>query len=508
MTYGSFDYHASTTMIGGTDRRSGVGALVTFVEKAGDTYRDDGEFSLNELSVKTRWDIDPCTWIALNGFSWREEHQLVGRLTTDQLEQDRWQNPWPREIDWNGYAYGFDLTAHRDLNRSSWVELQGYYRLAHRALDSPRPSNGPPFDTVRSADSDNYNLGVELRGESTIPTGRVCNRLHWGLRYHQEWIDRLVFTEPIDDEGGDDKTYSQDATVRTHALSAYADDEITVGRFTVGVGARLEWVPDSYGKDDISGNSRSFEYFDVFPGVSASYQVGCNGAVFANYHQSFRAPQTWAYDFENRDQDMDFENGQNAELGFRWEDWKGFDGNLVFWYVDFSDFLDYDDLTETYANLGGYESYGVDLTLDADLGYLARPLSGWSVFGSVTRQTSKFTEGEFDGNHAPHVPDWIFSGGTRYQHRSGLYGVLETSYWDGGYITGENVETTDGYWLFDMRLGWRKQFCVSCLDVEVDLGLAAKNLFDNEYELQHRPGQWVPGAPRELFLDLSIGIDL
>ena len=39
-----------------------------------------------------------------------------------------------------------------------------YYKLARRALDSPRPA-APPYTAIRSADSDNYASGVELRGE-------------------------------------------------------------------------------------------------------------------------------------------------------------------------------------------------------------------------------------------------------------------------------------------------------------------------------------------------------
>ena len=508
LTYGSFNYHATTTQFGGMSETTGFGGLVTFVEKAGDTFRKNGDFAINELSAKTFWAIDSCTWVALNAFHWRDVHQLVGRLTTAELEQDRTQNPWPRNVDWHGWAYGADLTIHRDLPSDSWVEAQAYYRKARRALDSPRPSNGPPFTGIRSADSDNYNMGVEIRGESPISIGSVCNRIHWGARYHQEWIERYVYEEPIDQEGQGLGTVSQDALVRTHALSFYADDEIRWGRWTLDIGARLEWIPKSRGEDDITGNDREFDFFDVFPGASLSYRTSACTAIFANYHQSFRAPQTWSYDFTQKVQDVDFEHGQNAEIGFRWDDWKGLTGNLVAWYVDFSDFIDYDAFTDTYQNLGGYESYGADLVLDVNLGAWARPLCGWSVFGGVTRQESTFTTGPNDGKDTPHVPDWIFSGGARYEHRLGFYGTFEGNYWGGGYVTADNVETTPDYWVFDLRLGWRKQLCVQCLDLQMDFGVTAKNLFDIDYELQHRPGLWVPGPPRELFFDLSLGIDL
>ncbi len=484
------------------------GALATFVQKSGSTFRENSDFDVQELALNTVYNFNRCSWLTVNGFYWNDHHQLIGRLTTAELEQDRTQNPWPREADWNGWAFGIDATFHRDLSSDSWVEAQVYFRQARRELDSPRPSSGPPFDTIRSADSDNYNLGVEVRGETPVVVGQTCNRIHWGFRYHQEWIERNVFTEPIDQEGQGNITVSQDALVRTHALSFYADDEIKWGRWTLDFGARVEWIPKSRGEDETTGGEREFDFFDVFPGASLVFETSRCTALFANYHQSFRAPQTWAYDFGGNAQEMDFEQGQTAEVGFRCEDWGGVSGNVVAWYVDFSDFLDYDEFTDTFQNLGAYESYGVDLTGEAELGSWARALCGWSLFGSVTRQWSKFANGPNDGQDTPHVPDWIFSGGARYQSRLGFYGTLESSYWGGSYVTPENVETTPSYLLFDLRLGWRKQFCVRCLDVELDIGVAAKNLFDETYDLQHRPGLWVPGDPRELFFDVSLGFDL
>ena len=56
--FGSNAYISSVTEVGGTDRCGRFGALLTYVEKSGDTFRDDNEFDANEFALKTRWNID------------------------------------------------------------------------------------------------------------------------------------------------------------------------------------------------------------------------------------------------------------------------------------------------------------------------------------------------------------------------------------------------------------------------------------------------------------------
>ena len=502
VVFGSNDYIASVTDAGGTTKDGHWGALVTYVQKAGDTFRDDNEFDLNEFSLKTLWRPTDRTWLEVDGAHWRAVHQLPGRLTKAQLDDDPTQNPNPHEVDWHGWAYWGTATLHHDYGCGNWVEMFLYHRKAQRALDSPRPAS-PPYNAIRSADSDNYNSGVELRGEFSAYLGTE-HRIHWGARYHREQIDRTTFEDPM---GGGPRTVTQDARTITHALAANVDDTVRCGRLTVNVGVRGEWIVDSFAEDEITGGKKSFDFSDLFPGASVSWELTPCWALFANAHASFRAPQTFSYDFAKPDQDLDFEHGTNLEVGTRVVALRGISGSLAVWQTDFSDFIEYDPDLDVVTNYGGFRSRGVDLVIDADLGCWSRRLRGWSVYGNATRQESEIQEGANEGNATPFVPEWLAVAGTRYEHGSGIYGVLDWTYRSKSNVLpdDESIETP-GYGLLGTRVGWHKLVNLGRACLEVDAAVGVKNLLDRDYYLQHNATQYVPGAPREVFVDLAVAL--
>ena len=503
VTFGGHGYVAALTEAG---NRSGPWSwLVQGVHKSGATFRQNSEFHVNEVALKVRRDLDCRTWIQVEGFHWRDVHELQSRLTWDQYRADRTQNFTLPEADWEGWAYGGTARMHREWGCGSWTEVYAHYRLARRMLDSLRPTSGPPFTSVRSADSDNITAEVGVEGEVALGGGR-SHVLHYGMRYHYERCDRTTFEDPI---GGGARNTTQDARTETDAIAVWLDDTMRWGCLTLTAGARLEWIPDSRATDKITGNSLDFDFVEVFPGVSLSYELSPQLALFGNWHRSFRAPQIWGYDFNNPDQELDFEHGTNVEVGLNGKNLLGcgcLSGSLALWHVDFSDFLDYDPLTDIYTNLGGFESQGVDLTLEADLGRCSRALCGWSAFGSMTRQESEFVDGENEGSSTTHVPEWTGNVGLRYEHRSGLYGVVEALHHGASWADAENTIRSPADWLVEVRAGWRKRWRVSCLTLEVDAAVTAKNALDEEVYLVHRDNQIVPGAGRELYGSLSLAI--
>jgi len=489
--FGSFNYLSGHVLMGNT-WDSGWGALFEYVQKSGDTFRDDNEFNVNEGALKLKKAFSKASYLQLNVFHWRDTHQLPARLTRAQLDADPSQNPTERRIDWNGWAYGGDLTYHHQFGANSYLDLRGYFRKARRALDSGRPRTGPPFDSVRNADSDNYNAGLELRGQQELGTAHT---IYYGVRYHYEQIDRMTF-QVFDDNSPTD--LQSDSKTWTHAISANVDDTWTWKRLTVVFGLRLEWIPEMRGEDAVSGNSQDFDFLDVFPGLSINFTTSEKTALFVNVHRSFRAPQTWAFDFSGSPQDFEFERGTNAELGWRWQNFHGDSGSIVLWTVDFSNFIDFDDITENFRNLGGFRSYGVDFILRHD--FAPQGARGLSIYSNLTLQGSEFTTGMFDGNNTPFVPAAVLSAGIRYEHlQTGLYGVFEGYYRSDSWIDAENTTKTPSYWLFDVRIGWRKQIAAGTVRITIDVAVGAKNLFDEDYYLQHNAALFVPGTPRALF---------
>ncbi len=501
LTIGGHGYVSAFAEVG--DRVGPWSWLAQVVSRNGSTFRDNSDFEVQEVALKVRRDIGRRSWLQVEGFHWRDVHQLQSRLTWDQYREDRNQNLTLPEANWSGWAYGGTLRWHHRWNCDSWIEAYAHYRLAHRALDSMRPPAGPPFTAIRSADSDNISAEAGVEGETRI----ACNHvLHYGARFHWERVDRTTFEDPI---GGGPRTVSQDARNDTQAISFWMDDTMRFGRFTLTAGARVEWIPESTAEDDITGNSREFDYFDVFPGVSASYQLSPQLAVFGNWHRSFRSPQVWGYDFNAPDQELDFEHGTNIEVGVNGKDLFGcgcLSGSATLWRVEFSDFLDYDPLTDIYTNLGGFDAYGVDLTGEVDLGRCSRRLCGWRAFGTVTWQQSEFDGGENDGQDTTHVPEWLGHTGVRYEHRSGLYGVAEALYHGSSWANVENTVRSPSDWIVQLRAGWRTCRRIGCLSLELDAAIVAKNALDEEVYLVHAPNSIVPGAGRELFGSFQITV--
>lgn len=499
-TVGSNEYLSSLTQVGGTDKRTGVGFLATYVDKDGETFRFDNEFHATEAALDVIAPTSRRSWLKLSGFWWDAKHNLPLRLTKAQLDADPRTNGNPTVINWDGYAYGGDVLWHLDTC-NGWFEAFSWYRMGRRELESGRPTSGPPFTTINNADSDNHNLQAGFRGEVQLSS---CNRLHYGARYHQEWIPRETFTEPIT---GGPHTVTQDAFTRTHALAVHVDDTQTWGRLTLQAGVRLEWIPDSSAHDRVTDADKEFDMLEVLPGVSAAYQLTEELAVFGNLHRSVRPPQAFSYEFNKPDQKLDFERGTNIEAGLRWRCWKGLSGSITGWQVEYSDFIELDPILLTTTNYGGFTSRGIDLALEADFGAWSRGLCGLSAWGSVTRQESEFTVGVNDGQDTQFVPPWALAFGVRYEHvPSGVYGVFEGAWHDDAYVTPANDVKTPGYALFGARLGWRKRWCLGGADAEVDLALAVKNAFDREVWLQHNATLYVPGAPREFFGEFGIAL--
>ncbi len=208
----------------------------------------------------------------------------------------------------------------------------------------------------------------------------------------------------------------------------------------------------------------------------------------------------------NPAQELDFEHGTNLEVGVRHRDTcRGVSGSVVLWQVDYSDFIEHDPLSNVVTNYGGFKTQGFDLVGEVDFGALTGRLCGLSLFANATYQTSEYQKGQYEGNDVQHVPDWLGAGGLRYAHPSGLYGVMDATYRGVAWAVPTNDDQTPAYTLWNARVGWRHTFCVGRGRIELDAAVGVKNLFDNEYFLQHNATLYVSGVPREYFLDVSIG---
>jgi Fe(3+) dicitrate transport protein len=275
---------------------------------------------------------------------------------------------------------------------------------------------------------------------------------------------------------------------------------------TVTLGARAEWVPVASGRDELGTNDFDDRFFAVLPGADASYELSDWCAVYANAHESFRAPQVWGFNFSGADQDLDFEKGRSFEGGTRVRAPHGVSGSAAVWRVDFDDVATFDK--GYYDNFGRIVAEGVDFVAAWDVGEVIPELRGFSVQGSWTHQVSELREGAFRGNATPYAWDDKAAVSARWQ-RDGWLAALDWTYFGSTWSDEAHSEEDPTGFVgfnrsvssFDARLSKSLQLATN---VSVDLGVGVTNLFDTERFVHSRGGFFGGGrvayAPRQVYV--------
>jgi Fe(3+) dicitrate transport protein len=287
----------------------------------------------------------------------------------------------------------------------------------------------------------------------------------------------------------------------------------------VTAGVRAEWA-SLEGEDGVTSESEEDDDLELLPGIGASYALSDWGAVFANYQQSFRAPQAFGLDTSvtDPDQDLDFEQGQSWELGLRADTDAGFSGSLAAFEVDFDDVLFFNS-AGLYENLGSIETRGVDVVLGDDLGASASTLAGLSVQGSLTFQEAEIVgaiDPANDGNEVPYAWEQKAAWSVQYESEERWRFALGGTHVGESYADEANTELEDANGTLGLnpsRTVWDAQIGREGAWGErahVRFALGATNVFDDEWFVHSRGGFFgggkVAGPPRQLYVSLQVGL--
>ena len=509
-TLGSNGYRSVLTRVGGTSGR--LGWMMTAVDRRGDGYRDDAGFDQQDINFKMRYDLGSDSWLASSITYMDSDHRAPGGLTGAQFDANRFANARPFN-EFDGDRQVADLVLHLDQGAYGYVEAFAYGSRTWRNLRAQRPHFGAPA-TISDWRDESYFVGTGLRFERPIRFGGCEHTLYGGLRYQREWLPSWKLRgEPFPGGPG---TPTQDARYETDTISLHLDDTFhPAPRWTVRAGARMEWIPNTEGRDRLGGFEFEDEFFRVLPGVGASYEVSKKAALFANYFEGFRAPQVWGYAFATGSGSLAFEQGRSIEVGARVEDYRGINASVTGWRTTYDDFGVF--YTGFYENLGKIEALGVDFVLGYDFGRLSRRLRGLSFDGALTLQDSELRSGPDKGNQTPYA--WRQKGSLRlrYERCGWLASVGGTyvgkSFSDEANTSTESADGTLGVnpatWLWDARLAKSVQLSRRA-SLEVAAGVT--NLFDNDWHVHSRGGFFggglVAGPPRQGYLSLDFSIDL
>jgi Fe(3+) dicitrate transport protein len=276
------------------------------------------------------------------------------------------------------YAY----TVSRDWWRQS-------SNSAQRPNDASDPACGGLANLLTTCGNEgrlrDYDVfGVEPRFALEHAAFGAAAHLDAGVRVHFERQDRVQLNSasPNGREAGppdDPNSGVKERNLRsTDALSLFAQERVTLGRFTVSPGLRLEQV--WYDRVNELGDAPaegSTSLTQLIPGLGATYDLHARATLFAGVHRGFAPPRPEdVIDNTGGVVDLDAELSWNWELGIRSTPTDGVRLDATLFRMDFENQIVPASVAggsgATLTSAGRTLHQGLELLARLDLGTLTR----------------------------------------------------------------------------------------------------------------------------------------
>jgi outer membrane receptor protein involved in Fe transport len=497
------------------DRQANWHGSVVYADDGG--FRDDSPHNQGKLHLKhsgqfmggdftlalTATHLDQETAGFINGFeAYRDA--VTSRMN---FNPDAFRKAESRRLYaiWNRRLENFEVDI-RPFVRYSDMDF-----LHHFAPGTPLEKNGQTSAGIISALSfaaDRHRLvtGVDLEWADTF--------LEQSQDKPAEGSPFLVETRPVG------KHY--DYQVDQWAIAPYVQAEFFVNeRWTVGIGARYEYIRYDYDNRMIAGNTRddgsecgfggclysrpedrSDSYSNFAPKFSVHFRIDPGTALYASLGRGFRAPQMTELYRLQRGQlvsDLDSERLDSLEIGWRAERER--------WRADLAAYV-MRKRDSVFRDAQGFNVSGARTRhhgIEASLFYRFAPAWSFALDGTWARHEYDFTfvpdggEQFIAGLDVVSAPRWLGSARLRF-HPAGradfeLQWVHQAKY----FLESQNRFTYGGHDLLNLR---------TALDVgeRTRLVLRLNNLTDRRYADRARYAfgnyQYFPGRGRELFVEI------
>lgn len=430
------------------------------------------------------------------------------------------------------FSSNLDITTtiyRNDFNRN-WYKLDKVDGMAISSLLANPGANPASFDIVRGTTSSDdalsvkannrayYSRGIQSILASSFEFVGTTSQLEFGIRYHEDGMDRFQWVDGyrmedgtmiLTSEGtpGTDSNRLESAT----ALAVFVQNKILYQKWTFTPGLRYENITlkrEDFGKTDPNRTGVDLSIrkndIDVFvPGLGLNYQLNTNLDFFGGIHKGFAPPSPGSVS------GTDAENSINYELGSRFNNSK-VNVEIVGFFNNYSNLLGSDlsagggNGTTSQFNAGEVDVMGLELSIGWNpmdqLSKLQIPVSLNYTYTSATFRNSFTSDFEpwgdvSKGDEMPYLPKHQInlSTGLVYQqfdvnlnaHGTGAMRTVAGS----GSIQ-DNLGT-DSYFLVDLSLGYQ-------LNNSTHFFIDIRNITDETYIVSRRPAGVRPGLPRML----------
>lgn len=473
---------------------NGVGVLLSYLNKSGQTVRDHTGTSANDANLKL---IVPTGTgeLAMRFNYYREESETPGGLSVAQFLHD--PNHSQRTHDkFFGSRGSFDLNYQQPLGKDWKLELTSYMNYFQRdwfIADGADPTN-PTTNTQFLRQF--FVIGVEPK-------------IRWkyfvaGVRLHHEQLKdvRRLGTGADARSGLTDR----EADLETEAASGYFEGQVPLWEgFTLTPGVRHEAISQERlvglmggvgnGQGDLTTNKTLW-------GVGGLQKFNEMFTGYFNVHKAFQ-PLTFAEAVDpttGTANNLSPETSMNYEVGLRVNlQQYGIRGEMGWFRFDFDN--------QVVSQAGALINAGATRHQGFEAALAYSPLPGLTFDGNVTLLDTSSQSGAFQGNELPMAPDQLYNWGVEYRRGIGTAGKagirMEGRFVDDQWTDLANTvaETADGSnGLLPSYSVWNLKLDYGTEDFTVFAGV--NNLFDKEYRERRQAffNGIIPGLTRNFFI--------
>jgi Fe(3+) dicitrate transport protein len=536
LSAGNRDYLNALASAGGTWGRTA--ALAEYMHKQGDGARDNLHSRVDDVNLKTVFTLGSSQTLTLKGNYYGEDSQVTySGLRLAEWEADPRQNPFQNDA-FDGWRLGASARHTWLVSGTTLVTTQLYgsrfsrdwwrqsSNSGQRPNDSVDPACGGMANLLttcgnegRLRDFDHF--GIEPRLRTSVSLFGLHSEAELGVRGHFEVQERRQ-------ENGDTPVSRSGRLVENNrrenqALSAFVQDRLLLGDFTLSAGVRFEAIDYERTNrlaNDGAGASGAASLTQWVPGVGLSWAPSPELNVFAGVHRGFAPPRTEDVISQTGGVvELDAEKSWNYELGARALPAQGLRLDATLFRNDYENQVVAASLAGGVGALltnGGETLHeGVELAARLDSGTLTgsrhnvfvRCAFTWlgvarfegTRFSGVPGQSSV----SVSGNRLPYAPETLLTIGLGYRHPSGLVAQLEAVHVGEQFADDLNsiAASADGqrglipaYTILNLALSLELR--------RVSLYATAKNLLDELYLVDRSRGM-IPGPPRLVQLGIA-----
>ena len=508
--------------------------LLDYIRKQGDGARDNMDFELNDLNLKSVLDLGDGQALTLRANYYTEDSNITYSGLTDAeygnfgarynpfkndfFDAERFGISATHEVVFtedvrlttNLYGASFSRDWWRQSSTTTDTQCNASYPAVTGSFQSDRANglavNPDLCNSIQGRLRKYYTWGIEPRLRVNYNALGVANELDAGVRAHFETQDRrqLNGTSPLARSG----TLAEDNDRGTDAYSAFAQNRFLLGKWSVTPGVRVEYIENER-TNNLNGATGSDSVTEVIPALGATYNPAENLTFFTGVHKGFTPPRTEDVITNNGTSvDVDPEESVNFELGVRATPRQGLNVQATYFHNDFSNQVLVGSIAGGTTNLAtGKALYqGMELSGRVDFAPLFAISQDFYLQAALTwlptaEIKSGFVEvasgaplaGAIEGNRLPYAPKSQATVTLGYVHPAGWDAQLETVYVSEQFSDFANTAAAsangngqigiiDAYTIFNAAVNYYLK------PQRLSLFAAVKNIADKDYVVDRTRG--------------------